>query len=422
MNNDDADQLGCDAYRNVLSDRVCAIIIFFAASIIQFSSLAVAQDENLFQLSVSANPAQVGQAVEMVARFSLLPGQNEISPADFLDGDITLCANVDAVYISGFAIFHCVASFSSVGVHGLVATSGMGPLPIYLSTEVQENVIEPFPFDAAQTGLTGSWFSPYTDGQGFEFVVYPDSEGNAYFYGGWFTYLADRDGPYWLTLQGPLDSAHGNAYSQLGVYESDVGNFAAPPQTESQRIGDATLTFHDCAHATLDFSLDGSASGTIPLVRLTAPTGCSMDVPAAPPSPPPAHYNDALHSGVWYQPETAGQGLTVDLDPAQSTFFALWYTYAPGPNDPNTPAYRWFALQANYTPGDLSLTDVPIYITEAGVFDQPSDVTREIVGSANVTFISSNEMTLDYAFTSGELAGESGSIDEHNPLPAPECE
>ena len=100
MNNDDGKRLGCKLHPKFIRDRACAIAIC-AVSIIQFASLAAAQEENPFQLSVSANPAQIGQPIDLVASFSLLPGEEDgFPPATFLDlipnGEATLCANVGA--------------------------------------------------------------------------------------------------------------------------------------------------------------------------------------------------------------------------------------------------------------------------------------------------------------------------------------
>jgi hypothetical protein len=79
-------------------------------------------------------------------------------------------------------------------------------------------------------------------------------------------------------------------------------------------------------------------------------------------------------------------------------------------------------MQTSYTPGNLDLEHVPIYTTTDGRFNQPGTVNREVVGSADITFTSCTTMTFDYAFTTGEFAGLSGSIEEHNLAPAPGCE
>ncbi|HET6546730.1 MAG TPA: hypothetical protein VFG55_08305, partial [Rhodanobacteraceae bacterium] len=118
-----------------------------------------------------------------------------------------------------------------------------------------------------------------------------------------------------------------------------------------------------------------------------------------------------------------GQGLLVDIAPEQSVLFATWYTYAPASEGlTGAEARRWFAMQASYVPGDLAFGSVPIYTATGGVFDQPGDVTRQVVGSANLTFTSCNTMIFDYIFDAGEFAGLHGTINEQRLTPAPGCE
>jgi hypothetical protein len=164
----------------------------------------------------------------------------------------------------------------------------------------------------------------------------------------------------------------------------------------------------------LVYNFTDGRTGTIPYVRLTNSTACSIAVPATPPTVAPANYNDVLHSGAWYNPPTTGQGLVVDIVPSQTTFFAAWYTYAPQSEGlTGLSGERWFTLQSNnYTPGNLSLSGVPIYATTGGVFNAPSKVTAEQVGTANVTFTSCNTMTLQYTFNQGDFNGLTGSINE----------
>ena len=110
--------------------------------------------------------------------------------------------------------------------------------------------------------------------------------------------------------------------------------------------------------------------------------------------------------------------------PSQTAFFATWYTYAQvSAGLTGLAGQRWFTLQTNdYTPGDLSLANVPIYASTGGVFNTPSAVTTTQVGTADVTFTSCTAVTLDYTFTSGEFEGQTGSIDEQNPMPSSGCQ
>ncbi len=396
-----------------------------------FCSGAYADDFS-FTLDSTANTLQVGQAVDLLATIGA--GFQPFVDIYFYEasgsgpyGD-PLCINVPVSALGSSGIAHCVATFETPGIHDVEAIfdpyAGAPGQNIPTSNDILLNVTDPIPFDANQFALTGSWFNPATSGQGLELAVYPDgiADGQSFLFGGWFTY-DDAGNAQWVTVQGSLADSHGSSYD-LGIYLNRDGNFDAPPATMPEADGTATLTFYDCTHATLAFNYLDGRTGTIPYVRLTSPTGCSTVVPAEAPMPMPANYNDVLHSGEWYDPATSGQGLSVDIVPSQSTFFAAWYTFAPAFEGlTGVDGQRWFTLQSNdYTPGDLTLTDVPITVTSGGVFNTPSDVTREVVGTANVTFTSCSTMTLDYNFTEGEFAGLSGSIDEINPAPPAGCE
>ncbi|HET6632849.1 MAG TPA: hypothetical protein VFG73_09115 [Rhodanobacteraceae bacterium] len=111
--------------------------------------------------------------------------------------------------------------------------------------------------------------------------------------------------------------------------------------------------------------------------------------------------------------------------PAQHSFFATWYTYAPGSDDADTgeARQRWFSLQANdYAPGDLELHDVAIIDTGGGVFNQPGPVDLQQVGTADITFNSCTSMTLSYHFDAGEFNGLDGTINEQVIAANPACQ
>lgn len=369
--------------------------------------------------STTAATAQIGQPVDIAARWD---GGDPNDTITFYDGRVPLCSKVALYAVDGKQVGHCVTHFATLGPHSITAqndgkgfTDGSQPLI--------ETVVASAPFDADQFALTGSWFNPVTSGQGLELEVYPDlgGAGAALLYGGWFTY-DDAGNQQWATFQGNLSSVHGAAYT-LRIGENTGGAFDMPPVTQAVQAGTATMAFYDCTHATLTYQFDDGRNGTIPYVRLTSPSGCSNTVPATAPIPSPGNYNDVLHSGVWYEPATAGQGLVVDMVPSMTTFFAAWYTYAPQSDGlTGVEGQRWFTLQDNtYTPGDLDLHDVPIIATSGGIFNTPSAATSTQVGSADVDFQSCSTMRLTYTFTAGEFAGLSGSIDEHKIATEPGC-
>ena len=390
-------------------------------------ALAIPTQDFPFTLTTSANPAQVDQPVDLVAaEVGFDSGTVTISFIDSAGSTTPLCANVTTTAVGSQEIAHCVATFTAPGDHELDAQFTNIPAGdvIPQSDILDQNVVASVAFDANQFPLTGSWYNPATAGLGLELAAFPDasSAGEGTLFGGWFTFDGTGN-QQWVTLQGNLSSSHGATYD-LGIYVNTGGAFAAPPITTAAPDGTATLTFYDCTDAALTYTFSDGRTGTIPYVRLSDPTGCSSAVPATAPMPLLANDNDVLHSGAWFDPATSDQGMNVDVIPSQTTFFAIWYTYAPvSEGQTGVAAQRWFTLQTNaYTPGDLSLANVPIYTSTGGVFNTPSAVTTTQVGTANVTFTSCTAMTLDYTFTSGEFQGQTGSIDEQNPMPAAGCQ
>ena len=386
------------------------------------------------QEAANINPAQIGQAVDLVANVTDALSEYEGAyTVSFFDGTQALCRGVAIVPIgvdvSHIPIMraHCATSFNSTGTHALtVQYDNAEATP---TTPLSETVIAAVPFDADQFALTGSWYYPATSGQGMLLDVAPDlsSPGVGALFTAWFTYDA-LGNPQWYTLQGNLSSPHGSAYAAT-IYLNQGGNFNAPPATHAAADGTATVTFSDCAHATLAYQFNDGRMGSIPYTRLTAPSNCCSAVPAQPSASPPVNYNDVLHSGAWYNPATSGQGVLVDIDPSQSVFAAAWFTYAPQAEGlTGQSAQRWFTLQAPYTPGNLTLSNVPIYMTVGGLFNTTTITSAVPVGTANIAFTSCNTMTLQYQFTTGEFLGENsstpakGSINEQTIVPVAGCQ
>jgi hypothetical protein len=366
----------------------------------------------------NANPAQQGQAVDWVATIG---GGHPTDTVTFLDGRLPVCSNMPAVVVGSDIVAHCVTSFDRLGDHSLTVSDdvkGIGTV----STPMIQIVTATQAFDANQSALTGSWFNAYTSGQGLTIQAYPDlaDPGKALLAGGWFTYDASGN-QRWLWLQGNMTAAHG-ATVDLGVYESSGGNFVALPVTSAVTYGSATLTFYDCSHATLAYTFLDGRSGTIAYTRLTSPSGCTTAVPATVPASLPVNENDVLHSGNWFNAATGGQGLVVDIVPAQDTLVATWYTYAPQSEEHGAEdGERWFFIQGAYTPGNLNFTDLPVYAAHGGIFNDPTPIDFSQVGTVDMSFTSCTAMTLHYTFTDGEFAGLSGTVVEEPVGPVGAC-
>jgi hypothetical protein len=228
----------------------------------------------------------------------------------------------------------------------------------------------------------------------------------------WFTYdtaVGGADHQRWYTAQGPVVT--GQPSASLTIYQNTGGNFNAPPVTNAQPVGTATLSFDTCTSGQLQYTFtDGTnRTGTIALTRLTQNVTCSTTTPY------PINADFAL-SGNWFGgAATSGQGLTVEVNPNSATMFGAWYTYAPNGGGAGAAGQRWYTLQptppTTFAPGMRSIP-VTIYQTTGGMFDAPTTPAPQTVpvGTGTITFQSCSAAKFDYTFTGGSSNGLSGTI------------
>ena len=137
------------------------------------------------------------------------------------------------------------------------------------------------PDDGFTADQSGSWYDAQTSGQGLEFAIVPASGASAgLLFGAWFTYdpagaADDALTQHWFTLQGDLSSASAGRVT-VPIYSTLGGTLDGAPGTTTLPIGTATVTFHECSSATVDYRFDDSAiahayrnlSGSLALTRL----------------------------------------------------------------------------------------------------------------------------------------------------------
>jgi hypothetical protein len=271
--------------------------------------------------------------------------------------------------------------------------------------------------DLNQHGLTGSWYEAVTSGQGFEVEVFPNqSPGSGFAQVSWFTFdtaAGGEDHQRWYTLGGNVVSGQPNA--ALTIYQNTGGNFNALPVTTAQAVGTATLSFATCSSGQLSYNFtDGTGrTGNIPLTRLIQNVTCST-------TPPYATNTDFALSGNWYDPTTAGQGFTIEVNPDSGALFAAWYTYAPMGAAAGAAGQRWYTAQATFTAGLRSMP-VTIYETTGGIFNMPTPPGQQTVGVGigTLAFQSCTAATFSYTFTGGSSSGLSGTINLSRVGPVP---
>lgn len=368
-------------------------------------------------LTSGRNPITVGQTVSFTA---FVNGASPTGSMTIKDGNNVLCGNL----AMSNAKATCSSTSLVAGNHSMTAVySGDANNGGSTSATYVQVVQNAAPVNLDQFGLSGTWYNPATSGQGFLFSFYPDlgGAGAGFLAGGWFTYdvapVGQANKERWYTITGNAPTAAASA--QVDILESVGGNFNAPPKIPTVKVGSGTLQFSDCSTGSLSYSFsDGSGrSGTIPLSRLTANVNCGT---AGDNSSAPGVY---LLSGAWYDPNTSGQGLFFEMNSTQNYLSAAWYTYAPtGSGGDPSVSQRWYALQAPFTAGSSVITNIGIFRSIGGIFDDPTTPMQQQVGTATLTFQSCTTATLSFSFLSGINAAATGTINlQRIASPPPGC-
>jgi uncharacterized repeat protein (TIGR01451 family) len=287
-------------------------------------------------------------------------------------------------------------------------------------------------------GLNGAWYNSETIGQGYFLEVYPDR--NLVFFS-MFTYDTSMpeydsaqlgyEGHRWLTAQG---SFNGDT-AELDVYLTSGGLFDESTPIVNTPEGHISLKFQDCGNGTIDFNLSAAdVSGSISIKRIandniplceeivaqvnaehTESLPESTQLPQSASSGekqlsnPPLSINPGL-SGAWFNPQTPGQGMFLDVYPDINLMFFSWFTY-----DISMPAegatarlgyagHRWLTAQGGFS-GDTA--DLTVYLTTGGLFNSSMPVSNTEEGTVTIQFNDCVSGTLNYDFLG---AGVSGSI------------
>lgn len=114
-------------------------------------------------------------------------------------------------------------------------------------------------------------------------------------------------------------------------------------------------------------------------------------------------------SGSWANPAIPGQGLFVDIDPANGVVFLAWFTYgevaAQAESIVAYPGNRWFIALGAF---DESSTEVSMDLIETagGIFDNPATVTEQTVGNLSLNFLNCSAAEMAFVFDDGAAQGE----------------
>ena len=252
-------------------------------------------------------------------------------------------------------------------------------------------------------GHAGAWFNPWTSGQGLLIDIEPEDQ---FMFLAWFTYndadSANPQEPHWFTAQGNYEGNRG----ELLVYESLGGKFDDPQQVTTEPVGTATVSFIDCSHGVLSYSLDYSGlKGAIPMKRLIPGSDnlCQERSSSAIRSIENVRYRpgnstesvqiNAGMNGAWFEPDTAGQGVLFDVYRSfegDDFIFAAWFTYG----DETASGQRWLTAQGGF---EGSTASISVFETKGGLFDDPQITGTEPVGTMTIHFSDCSNATLTYA-------------------------
>lgn len=135
--------------------------------------------------------------------------------------------------------------------------------------------------------------------------------------------------------------------------------------------------------------------------RVNGMTG-TIIVKGDPVEPPPPSAIDINfgHGGSWYNQNQDGQGFSLEVVPDDAatkagtgTLVAYWFSFAKGAPG-GTNRQRWYQ---GVGPIDGAEAVLDVYQVTGGVFDDPTTVASEIIGTATVSFESCTAGTLAYS-------------------------
>jgi uncharacterized protein (DUF885 family) len=274
-------------------------------------------------------------------------------------------------------------------------------LPLAVLERVIEDYIVATRIKAAtrdiNQGHAGAWFNPANVGQGQLIDIEP--EGKLVFLS-WFTFTdtasANPNEQHWFTAEGK----YSGDTADLVIYETLGGRFDDPQQVSTDPVGEATLSFTDCGHGQMNYTLDTwDLQGSFPLRRVI-PGAENVCLERAGVTNEPLDPNDGW-DGAWFDEETPGQGFLIDAHPnseGDDYMFVAWFTYG----ETSASGQRWLTAEG---PLEGSTADLIVYETVGGSFDDPEPSVTNSVGTMNIDFTDCNNALLTYSITDESSAG-----------------
>jgi arylsulfatase A-like enzyme len=215
----------------------------------------------------------------------------------------------------------------------------------------------------ADTTLTGAWFDPTHDGEGFLVEALDDGQAVVY----WFTY-DDSGNQRWFIGTGTLSGDSAGFDQLLSASGPSFGDAYDTEDVRLEVVGQLTITWSDCDSATAEYTVDG-VTGIQVLSRLSSVAGLECSGPRS-----------ALSNwtGSWFDYSHDGEGLVVEAL-TDGRIMIFWFSYGPD----GAPAWFFGLGEAD---GEM-LTLGEMQVTSGGVFGaeyDPSAVRLDRWGEAVV--------------------------------------
>lgn len=218
--------------------------------------------------------------------------------------------------------------------------------------------------------VTGAWYDPATDGQGFVLHPIDNTRSVVSFYG------YENDGTQ-LWLLGTAEAAiEAGVESEITMHVSSGGNFGdfTPGQVSTNPWGTLRMNFLTCRDATAE--LDGlTGRQTMSMVRLAGLAGLECKAPT-----PPIPQLSGV-TGTWFDPATSGQGFVLHaID--ETRILVSFYGYR------GDSARLWLLGVYDGLPEFDEPLVTEMTLAEGGVFGdfEPADISRTAWGTLTVDF------------------------------------
>jgi len=159
--------------------------------------------------------------------------------------------------------------------------------------------------------MSGSWYDPRHDGEGFLLEVLEAGQAVVY----WFTYDETGEQRWFIGLGSIQDDTA--VFDELLIASGPVfGEDFSPDDIEYTAAGTLLLSFENCSTATATYTVD-NVPGTQALNRVSTLEGLDCEEPVSTPSP---------LSGSWFDQTHDGEGLVIQ-DLNDDRVLVFWFSY-----------------------------------------------------------------------------------------------